>query len=135
MRYDGECAYGARGTDRARHTDRYARIRIYQIELVEPVNAEVSFEEAAIRDMYDATVYAATVLPVVREYAPEYAFEFGAFGAFEGEAVKKGQQLVSANTESIDEQIKAYEAQKKEAKRVAKANKKANKARKRKKNK
>ncbi|MCR5499332.1 MAG: hypothetical protein K6F31_02915 [Acetatifactor sp.] len=78
-----------------------------QIELVEPVNAEVSFEEAAIRDMYDANVYAATVLPVVREYAPEYAFEFGAFGAFEGEAVKKGQQLVSANTESIDEQIKA----------------------------
>ncbi|MBO5986492.1 MAG: hypothetical protein J6Q02_06810 [Lachnospiraceae bacterium] len=78
-----------------------------QIELLEPVNAEVSFEKAAIRDMYDATVYAATVLPVVREYAPEYAFEFGAFGAFEGETVKKGQQLVSANTESIDEQIKA----------------------------
>ncbi|MBO4750731.1 MAG: hypothetical protein J5546_10470 [Lachnospiraceae bacterium] len=78
-----------------------------QIELVDPVNAEVSFEEAAIRDMYDASVYAASVLPLVREYAPEYTFEFGSFGAFEGETVKKGQQLVSANTESIDEQIKA----------------------------
>ena len=78
-----------------------------EIELIEPVNAEVSYEEAAIRDLYDATVYAATVLPVIREYSPEYGFTFGALGASEGEQVKAGQQLVSANTEAIDEQIKA----------------------------
>ena len=78
-----------------------------EIELIDPVNAEVSYEEAAIRDLYDATVYAATVLPVIREYSPEYGFTFGALGASEGEQVKAGQQLVSANTEAIDEQIKA----------------------------
>ena len=78
-----------------------------EIQLIEPVNAEVTVEAAARRNLYDAAVYGATVLPYVQEYGPEYAFTFHSFGAFWGEAVKKGQQLVSANTESIDDQIKA----------------------------
>ena len=77
-----------------------------EIELIEPVNAEVSYEEAAIRNMYAASVYAATVVPYVQEYGAEYAFTFGSYGAYLGETVKKGQQLISSNTESIDEQIK-----------------------------
>ena len=77
-----------------------------EIELIEPVNAEVSYEEAAIRNMYAASVYAATVVPYVQEYAAEYAFAFGSYGAYSGETVKAGQQLISSNTENIDEQIK-----------------------------
>ncbi len=77
-----------------------------EIVLVDPVNAEVSLETVATRNLYNANVYAATVLPVVREYAPDYAFNFSSYGAFLGDTVKVGQQLVSANTEKVDEDIK-----------------------------
>ena len=93
------CSVGAGSTEPAKVSE--------EIELIEPVNAEVSFEEAAVRNLYAASVYAATVVPYVREYAAEYAFAFGSYGAYPGETVKAGQQLISSNTESIDEQIKA----------------------------
>ncbi|MBP5281487.1 MAG: HlyD family efflux transporter periplasmic adaptor subunit [Lachnospiraceae bacterium] len=78
-----------------------------QIELIDPVNAEVSFEEVMSRTLYDASIYAATVVPYVEEYSAEYAFGFGSYGAYFGEAVSASQEIIKANTDSIDEQIKA----------------------------
>lgn len=78
-----------------------------QIELIEPVNAQTSYETAAKRNLYGATVYAATVIPYIEEYSAENGFLFGSYGAFLGETVKKGQVLLSSDTTNVDEQIKA----------------------------
>lgn len=78
-----------------------------EIELIEPVNAQVTYEVAARRNMYDAAVYSATVIPYIEEYSATNGFVFGSYGAFLGEAVKKGQVLLSSDTTNVDEQIKA----------------------------
>ncbi len=77
-----------------------------QIELVDPVNAEISYEEAARRNLYDTKIFAATVVPYIEEYSADYAFQFGSYGAYYGEKVKAGQELILADTENIDKQIK-----------------------------
>lgn len=80
-----------------------------EIELIDPVSAPVSFEEAKTRNLYSASVYAATVVPYVEEYSPDYAFQFGYGTAFYGDEVKKGQELIKADTTAMDEQIKAQQ--------------------------
>ena len=78
-----------------------------QVELIEPVNAQVAYEVAARRNMYDAAVYPASVIPYIEEYSASSGFAFGAYGAFLGETVKKGRVLLSSDTTNVDEQIKA----------------------------
>jgi len=78
-----------------------------QVELIEPVNAQVAYEVAARRNMYDAAVYPASVIPYIEEYSASSGFAFGAYGAFLGETVKKGRVLLSSDTTKVDEQIKA----------------------------
>ena len=77
-----------------------------QIELVEPVNAEQSYEVATKRNIYGATIYAASVVPRVEEYSATSGFWFGSYGAFLGEEVKKGQILITSDTTSMNDQIK-----------------------------
>lgn len=77
-----------------------------QIELIEPVNAQQSYELAAKRSIYGSTVYAATVVPLIEEYSTETGFVFGSYGAFLGEEVQKGQVLITSDTTSMNEEIK-----------------------------
>lgn len=80
-----------------------------EVELIEPVNAVSDTEAAAYRNLYDVTVYSATVYPVVREYSFAGETQIEGFGAFLGEKVLKGQALVYGSTETIDGQIEAME--------------------------
>jgi len=77
------------------------------VELIDPVNSAITYEEAAIRDLYGASVYPANVIPYIEEYGPVNAFSFGAYNAYPGEKVKRGQELISSDTTEIDEKIKA----------------------------
>lgn len=77
-----------------------------EIELIDPVGTTVSFEEAARRNLYNVSVFAANVFPHVEEYSAEYSFRFSSYGAYYGESVSKGQELIKADTDYVDEQIK-----------------------------
>ena len=79
------------------------------ITLLEPVNASASFEEAAYRNLYDAKVYPATVVPYIEEYSSEDGIEFYKYGAYPGETVKKGDSLIYSNTEAMDKKIEDME--------------------------
>ena len=78
-------------------------------ELLEPVGVAQSFEEAAVRTLYDAKVYPAMVCPEVKEYAAESSMSFEDYDAFPGETVKKGQRLLHGNTENVDRSIEQLE--------------------------
>lgn len=78
-----------------------------QIELIEPANAEQSYETAVKRDIYGSSIYAASVIPYIEEYSAAKSFSFGSYGAFLGEEVKKGQVIITSDTTSINERIKA----------------------------
>lgn len=82
------------------------------IELIEPVNAETGYEEAAVRNLYKANMYAATVVPYIEEYSTDKDLNFksyGAFAAYAGDQVKKGQVLVRSDTTELDKQIEDKE--------------------------
>ncbi len=78
-------------------------------ELLEPVGVAQNYEEAAVRTLYDATVYSAMVCPEVKEYEAERSMSFEEYDAFPGETVKKGQRLLHGNTEAIDKSIENME--------------------------
>lgn len=78
-------------------------------ELLEPVGVAQSFEEAAVRTLYDAKVYPAMVCPEVKEYAAESSMSFEDYDAYPGETVKKGQRLLHGNTENVDRSIEQLE--------------------------
>ncbi len=80
-----------------------------KIELIEPVNVTETTERAALRNLYNYKVYPANVLPLIQEYAYADATEIEACDAFWGESVKKGETLISSNTEKIDKQIEDKE--------------------------
>lgn len=77
------------------------------IELIEPVSAEISYEEVQRRTLYDYEIHGATVVPYIEEYSSADGFRFGSYGAFPGETVKKGQELIAPDTTQMDEAIKA----------------------------
>lgn len=78
-------------------------------ELLEPVGVAQNYEEAAVRTLYDATVYSAMVCPEVKEYEAERSMSFEEYDAFPGETVKKGQRLLHGNTKNIDDSIEQLE--------------------------
>lgn len=79
------------------------------IELIEPVGSVAEYEEALYRNLYDVTVYSATVFPYVVEYGFSSDQKFNGYGALPGEKVKKNEILVYSDSESIDKQIEAME--------------------------
>lgn len=80
-----------------------------EIVLLEPVNANVTTEEAAYRNLYDAQVYQTTVMPWAVEYAFEEAAQVTDLRALPGETVQRGQVLVSADTGKLDREIEQLE--------------------------
>lgn len=81
------------------------------IELIEPVNVTVNFEEAQYRNLYDAKVYSATVVPYVEEYSSADGMVFDHYGAYPGEAVAKDATLIHSDPEAIDKKIEDMEKQ------------------------
>ncbi len=81
------------------------------ITLIDPVNTAAAYEEAAYRDLYEAEIYAATVVPYTEEFSCENNMVFDHFGAYPGEEVKAGQTLIYSNTDSFDREIESLEKQ------------------------
>ncbi len=79
------------------------------IELIEPVNAAASTEAAAYRNLYDTTIYSAIVYPEVTEYSFGKDVQVAGYAAFLGEEVEKGDALVYADTDKLEEQIEQKE--------------------------
>lgn len=79
------------------------------VTLLEPVNAAVSSETAACRNMYNNTIYSAYILPYVVEYSFDENVTFDSYGAFPGEKVKKGDVLIYADSDKIEDQIEKME--------------------------
>lgn len=77
------------------------------VALLEPEGIALSYEEAAFRDLYDATVLDAVVTPYTEAYCVEKWLRFGGYVALPGTAVSRGDRLIDTNTESIEENIKA----------------------------
>ena len=81
------------------------------IALVEPIGSTVNYETVNRRNLYNATVLAATVTPSIKEYTFEKDSVFGEYKAYLGQQVKSGDVIVSANTDALDEQIKNLKKQ------------------------
>lgn len=80
-----------------------------EVQLLEPVGLTGSGEAAAYRNLYDAEVYSAIVVPYVEEYAFEEEVELDTFRAYPGEAVSRGEALVCSSTQNLDKQIEELE--------------------------
>lgn len=79
---------------------------VAEVELLDPVGLTGSGEAAEYRNLYDAEVYSATVVPYVEEYGFEESVVLDHFLAFPGEAVGKGEVLAASSTTDLDRQIK-----------------------------
>lgn len=82
-----------------------------EVELLEPVGLTTSGEAAQYRNLYDAKVYSATVVPHVEEYAFEENVVLDSLQAFPGEAVSRGEVLASSSTTELDRQIEQQQKQ------------------------
>lgn len=80
-----------------------------EIELLEPINAQINTEEAACRNLYSTKVYSAVVVPETTEYYFTESVKVEDFCAYPGDDVKKGETLVVADSEKLEEQIEAME--------------------------
>ena len=81
------------------------------VELLEPVGIALNYEEATVRNLYNAKTYAAFVCPVVEEFAMESSMVLEDYDALPGETVKKGDKLLHGDTENIDKQIESLQEQ------------------------
>lgn len=84
-------------------------IPVEDIELLDPVGVAASYETAARRNLYNASVYSAMVCPYVEEYGLEVSGEFAGYDAFPGDSVSRGSSLLHNDTENIDNQIESLE--------------------------
>ncbi len=79
------------------------------VELLEPAGVAAVYETVARRNLYDVKTYYGQVCPYVEEYQLDGVFTFDSYGALPGDPVKKGDVLLHADFEEIDEQIEAME--------------------------
>lgn len=86
-----------------------SKMELDKIELLEPVNTQVNIEKVAYRNLYDAKVYSATVVPVTEEYFFENNTKIEEILTYPGTEVKKGDLLVVANSDNLESQIKSTE--------------------------
>ena len=86
-----------------------SQMRPEDVELFEPVSVAASYETAARRNLYNASVYSAIVTPYVEEYQLDESITFAAYDTFPGEAVKQGGTLLHGNVENINQQIEYIE--------------------------
>ena len=80
-----------------------------KVDLLEPVNIQMNTEKAAYRNLYNAKVYSATVVPVTEEYAFEYSTNIEEILHYPGSKVEKDDILVISNSEKLDNDMKALE--------------------------
>lgn len=76
------------------------------IELIDPVGISTEYAVAELRDMTVSSVYGGIVLPEVAELGFNSSQAFLGYGALPGDFVKKGDAVVLASTERLDDQIK-----------------------------
>lgn len=76
------------------------------VELINPVGTSSSYEVPQFRNMYSYKISSGYIVPEVTEVSFETGQNFGSYGKFPGETVKKGDVIIYGNTENIDEQIK-----------------------------
>lgn len=77
-----------------------------EVALLEPVGMTGAGEAAAYRNLYDAEIYSATVVPYVEEYGFDEDVVLDQIQAFPGETVRRGEALALSDTETLDKQIK-----------------------------
>lgn len=82
-----------------------------EITLVEPVGVTENYAYAEKRDLINYEVYSGKVVPVTKEFSFASSQQFETYGALPGTAVKAGDAVAIASTETIDEQIKAKKEQ------------------------
>ncbi len=76
------------------------------IELVEPVGVTANYVTVERRDLVSSKIYNGKVVPAVYESSFVGDQKFERFGSLLGTEVKKGDALLYASTESVDDQIK-----------------------------
>lgn len=79
------------------------------IVLEDPVSAQTGTDRIERRDLYNYKVYSGSVFPYIEEYAADKSMSFNNYGAYPGEEVKTGTELIVSNTEDVDKKIKAQE--------------------------
>lgn len=99
-------AAGMAGCGDASRQETAAENAASEVELLEPVGLTGSGEAAEYRNLYDAEIYSATVVPHVEEYSFEENVVLDSFLAFPGEAVSRGEALAASSTTDLDRQIK-----------------------------
>ncbi len=77
-----------------------------KIELIDPVSAEASTDVVTTRTMYDVVTYSGSVFPYIEEYSSLNGMTFKQYGAYPGNEVKAGQELILSDTKNADERIK-----------------------------
>lgn len=76
-----------------------------QMELLEPVGATATYEEAVTRNLYKSRVYSANVYPYTVEYQFAVSGEVESIDKLPGEEVKKNTTLAKLNAESLEKEI------------------------------
>lgn len=77
-----------------------------EVALLEPVGMTGSGEAAVRRNLYNAEIFSAIVVPYVEEYSFEEDVTLAEVRAFPGEQVSRGEALALSDTENLDKQIK-----------------------------
>lgn len=77
-----------------------------EVALLEPVGMTSSGEAAVRRNLYNAEIFSAIVVPYVEEYSFEEDVTLAEIRAFPGESVSRGEALALSDTENLDKQIK-----------------------------
>lgn len=81
------------------------------IELIEPKSDRAAVETVQRRNIYQAAMYPAFLIPQTTAYAFEDSVSFQSYGKLPGESVEAGEVLVYADTSVKDEQIAELEEQ------------------------
>lgn len=79
---------------------------VASIELLDPVTAVTNTEKAAKRDLFEYKVYSGFVLPYVEEYSFSVDVTMRTYNASYGQKVKKGDALITADADKLEESIK-----------------------------
>lgn len=77
-----------------------------EVALLEPVGMTSSGEAAVRRNLYNAEIFSAIVVPYVEEYSFDEEVMLAEVRAFPGEQVSRGEALALSDTEDLDKQIK-----------------------------
>lgn len=81
------------------------------VVLIDPVGVQESYETVERRNLYDYKIYDGIVCPYTEELELQWGTYFDGYAALPGESVKKGQTILKADTEQLDEQIEKMREQ------------------------